>query len=164
MTWILLQLIFPLLLFLVPVTLYECGNRFMTRFYTAMLRSSAARKLYLQTLLIVLLLFHYVYVSGHFGEFGVLFSTILCGVLFSHKRAERWLHLMKAHRQLYFRMAVFSMAMVAIPHLYTMAFTVAFLLLAAAFYPSASILYEWNDKEKQDTWRANTQSLAEHYF
>lgn len=164
MTWILLQLIFPLLLFLVPVTLYECGNRFMTRFYTAMLRSSAARKLYLQTLLIVLLLFHYVYVSGHFGEFGVLFSTILCGALFSHKRAERWLHLMKAHRQLYFRMAVFSMAMVAIPHLYTMAFTVAFLLLAAAFYPSASILYEWNDKEKQDTWRANTQSLAEHYF
>ena len=152
MTWILLQLIFPLLLFLVPVTLYECGNRFMTRFYTAMLRSSAARKLYLQTLLIVLLLFHYVYVSGHFGEFGVLFSTILCGALFSHKRAERWLHLMKAHRQLYFRMAVFSMAMVAIPHLYTMAFTVAFLLLAAAFYPSASILYEWNDKEKQDTW------------
>lgn len=164
MTWILLQLIFPLLLLLVPVTLYKRGNRFMTRFYMAMLRSSAARKLYLQTLLIVLLLFHYVYVSGHFGEFGVLFSTILCGALFSHKRAERWLHLMKAHRQLYFRMAVFSMAMVAIPHLYTMAFTVAILLLAAAFYPSASILYEWNDKEKQDTWRANTQSLAEHYF
>lgn len=164
MTWILLQLIFPLLLLLVPVTLYKRGNRFMTRFYMAMLRSSAARKLYLQTLLIVLLLFHYVYVSGHFGEFGVLFSTILCGALFSHKRAERWLHLMKAHQQLYFRMAVFSMAMVAIPHLYTMAFTVAFLLLAAAFYPSVSILYEWNDKEKQDTWRANTQLLTDRYF
>ena len=164
MTWILLQLIFPLLLLLVPVTLYKRGNRFMTRFYMAMLRSSAARELYLQTLLIVLLLFHYVYVSGHFGEFGVLFSTILCGALFSHKRAERWLHLMKAHRQLYFRMAVLSMAMVAIPHLYTMAVTVAFLLLAAAFYPSASILYEWNDREKQDTWRANTQLLADRYF
>lgn len=164
MTWILLQLIFPLLLLLVPVTLYKRGNRFMTRFYMAMLRSSAARKLYLQTLLIVLLLFHYVYVSGHFGEFGVLFSTILCGALFSHKRAERWLHLMKAHRQLYFRMAVLSMAMVAIPHLYTMAVTVAFLLLAATFYPSASILYEWNDREKQDTWRANTQLLADRYF
>ena len=129
-----------------------------------MLRSSAARKLYLQTLLVVLLLFHYVYVSGHFGEFGVLFSTILCGVLFSHKRAERWLRLLKAHRQLYFRMAVFSMAFVAIPHLYTTAVTIAFLLLVAAFYPSASILYEWNDKEKQDTWRANPQSLADHYF
>ncbi len=164
MTWILLQLIFPLLLLLVPVTLYKRGNRFMTRFYMAMLRSSAARKLYLQTLLIVLLLFHYVYVSGHFGEFGVLFSTILCGALFSHKRAERWLHLMKAHRQLYFRMAVLSMAMVAIPHLYTMAVTVAFLLLAATFYPSASILYEWNDKEKQEKWRADSRALAEHYF
>lgn len=129
-----------------------------------MLRSLAARKLYLQTLLIVLLLFHYVYVSGHFGEFGVLFSTILCGVLFSHKRAERWLRLLKAHLQLYFRMTVFSMAMVTIPHLYTMAVTIAFLLLAAAFYPSASMLYEWNDKDKQDTWRANPQSLADRYF
>ena len=44
MTWILLQLIFPLLLLLVPVTLYKSGNRFMTRFYMAMLRSSAARQ------------------------------------------------------------------------------------------------------------------------
>lgn len=164
MTWNLLQLIFPLLLFIVPTVLYKCGNRFMTIFYTAMLRSSAARKLYLQTLLIVLLLFHYIYVSGHFGEFGVLFSTILCGVLFSHKRAERWLRLLKAHRQLFFRIAAFSMAMVSIPHLYTMAVTIAVLLLAAAFYPSASMLYEWNDKEKQDTWRANPQLLADHYF
>lgn len=164
MTWILLQLIFPLLLFIVPTVLYKCGNRFMARFYMAMLRSSAARKLYLQTLLIVLLLFHYIYVCGHFGEFGVLFSTILCGILFSHKRAERWLCLLKAHRQLYFRMAVCSMAMVAIPHLYTMAVTIACLLLAAAFYPSASILYEWNDREKQNKWRVNPQSLAEHYF
>jgi hypothetical protein len=164
MTWKLLQLIFPLLLFIVPTVLYKCGNRFMTRFYMAMLRSSAARKLYLQTLLIVLLLFHYIYVCGHFGEFGVLFSTILCGVLFSHKRAERWLRLLKAHRQLYFRMAVFSMAMAPIPHLYTMAVTIAVLLLAATFYPSASMLYEWNDKEKQDTWRANSQLLADHYF
>ena len=164
MTWILLQLIFPLLLFIVPTMLYKCSYLFMARFYMAMLRSSAARKLYLQTLLIVLLLFHYIYVSGHFGEFGVLLSTILCGILFSHKRAERWLRLLKAHRQLYFRMAVFSMSMVAIPHLYTMAVTVACLLLAAAFYPSASILYEWNDKEKQDKWRADSRLLAEHYF
>lgn len=133
MTWILLQLVFPLLLLIVPLVLYKSSNSYMTRFYIAMLRNKAARRLYLQTLLIVLLLFHYIYVSGHFGEFGVLFSTILCGILFSHKRAERWLHLMKAHRQLYFRMAVLSMAMVAIPHLYTMAVTVAFLLLAATF-------------------------------
>ena len=106
MTWILLQLVFPLLLLIVPLVLYKSSNSYMTRFYIAMLRNKAARRLYLQTLLIVLLLFHYIYVSGHFGEFGVLFSTILCGILFSHKRAERWLHLMKAHQQLYFRMAV----------------------------------------------------------
>ncbi len=164
MTWNLLQLFFPLLLLLVPLTLYKSSNRYMAKFYMLMLRNKSARKLYLQMLLIVLLLFHYIYISGHFGEFGVLFSTILCGILFSHKRAERWLHLLKAHRQLFFRLAVLSMAMVAIPHLYTMAVTIGFLLLAAMFYPSAFILYEWNDRERQETWRADFRALAESYF
>lgn len=68
MTWIFLQLVFPLLLLFVPIVLYKSSNSYMTRFYIAMLRNKAARRLYLQTLLIVLLLFHYIYVSGHFGD------------------------------------------------------------------------------------------------
>ena len=79
MTWNLLQLFFPLLLLLVPLTMYKSSNRYMAKFYMLMLRNKSARKLYLQMLLIVMLLFHYIYISGHFGEFGVLFSTILCG-------------------------------------------------------------------------------------
>ena len=55
MTWILLQLVFPLLLLIVPLVLYKSSNSYMTRFYIAMLRNKAARRLYLQTLLIVLL-------------------------------------------------------------------------------------------------------------
>ena len=54
--------------------------------------------------------------------------------------------------------------MVSYKALNTMAVTVAFLLLAATFYPSASILYEWNDREKQERWRADSRALAEHYF
>ena len=76
MTWILLQLVFPLLLLIVPLVLYKSSNSYMTRFYIAMLRNKAARRLYLQTLLIVLLLFHYIYVSGHFGEFIVLHHSL----------------------------------------------------------------------------------------
>ena len=47
----------------------------MVRFYDAMIHSVKARKLYVQVVLILLLLFHYVYISGHVGEFGVFLST-----------------------------------------------------------------------------------------
>lgn len=49
MTWIFLQLVFPLLLLIVPIVLYKSSNSYMTRFYIAMLRNKAARRLYLQT-------------------------------------------------------------------------------------------------------------------
>lgn len=164
MTWIILQMIFPAMLAISPIALYKCRYRFMAKFYVAMLRSGSARRLYAQTLLIVLLLFHYVYVCGHFGDFGSVLSTILCGAMFSNRRTERWLQMLKAHRQLYFRIAVFAMLIVAIPHLYTMAVTLAFILLAAVFYPSASALYEWNCKDKQDIWRTDIHKLADCYF
>lgn len=86
-----LQLLFCVLPFALPLALYKCRRPFMATFYHAMTRSAKARKLYVQVLLILLLLFHYVYTVGHPGEFGVLPSTALCAVLFSFKRADRWL-------------------------------------------------------------------------
>ena len=91
MIWIILQLIFCAIPFMVSLTLYKSRGRFMATFYDAMTRSTKARKLYVQVLLILLLLFHYVYTSGHPGEFGVLLSTIVCAVMFSFKRVDRWL-------------------------------------------------------------------------
>lgn len=63
----------------------------MVRFYDAMIHSVKARKLYVQVVLILLLLFHYVYISGHVGEFGVFLSTAICATIYSFRRADRLL-------------------------------------------------------------------------
>ena len=63
----------------------------MVRFYDAMMHSVKARKLYVQVVLILLLLFHYVYISGHVGEFGVFLSTAICVTIYSFRRADRLL-------------------------------------------------------------------------
>lgn len=63
----------------------------MARFYDKMVWSEKARRLYAHVLLIVLLLFHYVYTSGHPGEFGVVPSTIVCAAWASFRRADRWM-------------------------------------------------------------------------
>ncbi len=83
MIWNILQLIFCITLFVLPLALYKSHRSFMVRFYDAMIHSVKARKLYVQIVLILLLLFHYVYISGHVGEFGVfLFNCYLCHYIF----------------------------------------------------------------------------------
>ena len=84
MIWNILQLIFCITLFVLPLALYKSHRSFMVRFYDAMIHSVKARKLYVQVVLILLLLFHYVYISGHVGEFGVFLSTAICATYNIH--------------------------------------------------------------------------------
>ena len=74
-----------------PALLYRSRRCFMARFYDKMVWSEKARRLYAHVLLIVLLLFHYVYTSGHPGEFGIVPSTIVCAAWVSFRRADRWM-------------------------------------------------------------------------
>lgn len=92
MIWIIIEMSFPALLIILPMSLYRSNRLFMAKFYLRMAGSESARKLYVQCMLIFLLLYHYVYAGRHFGEWGVLISTIPCAVLFSFRRADRWMH------------------------------------------------------------------------
>ena len=85
MIWNILQLIFCIILFVLPLTLYKSHRSFMVRFYDAMIHSVKARKLYVRVVLILLLLFHYVYISGHVGELGIFLSTAVCATIYSFR-------------------------------------------------------------------------------
>ena len=93
---------FHLLLIVVPMGLYRSEGAFMAKFYLAMLRSENARKCYANILIVLLLLFHYVYVCGHPGDYGTILSTIFVAVLWSKKRNMRWLSQLHEERQLFF--------------------------------------------------------------
>ena len=155
---------FHLLLLVLPMWLYRSGRPFMTKFYLAMLRSENARKLYVQILLVLLLLFHYTYVSVHFGDYGALLSTILCAALFSHKRAMRWMERLHEDVRLFGILALLTMVIAAIPHMYTMSMTIAFLLLASLFYPSRWAIAEWHNREARLYWTAYPEVLSGYYY
>ncbi len=99
MIWVIIELLFLILFIVFPVMLYRSHRHFMIKFYRMMVESENAMKLYVQCLLIFLLLYYYVYAGGHFGEWGILLSTILCAVLFSFKRADKWLHSLQEDRK-----------------------------------------------------------------
>lgn len=145
------------------MALYKSKRRFMAKFYDVMARSAKARKLYAQVLLILLLLFHYVYTSGHPGEFGVVLSTIVCAMLSSAKRADRWLRWLIDRPRAFVIFALLAMVIGFMPHLYTMAVTIACILLAALFYPSVRVMSEYGDADKVAGWIRHPGTFAESY-
>ncbi|VDR36088.1 Uncharacterised protein [Alistipes sp. cv1] len=165
MTWNILQLLFCALPFAVSLALYKSRRRFMARFYERMVRNDKARKLYVRVLLILLLLFHYVYTRGHAVDFGILLSTGVCAVMFSFKRADRWLRGLLDRPRAFVVLGLTASAIGFVPHLYTTAVTASYLLLAALFYPSVRIMSEWsqNDIRRIFEWVKHPETFAESY-
>ena len=140
MTWIILEMIFSILLIVLPATLYYSNRPAMAKFYLRMVASSNARKLYVYCFLMVLLLYHFVYAGGHPDEWGVLFSTV-------------------------FTMSIVVLAICAVPHLHTSAMTLAYFILAKMFYPSCSMMKEWEEsKESRKYWTEHPDVLPSYYF
>lgn len=163
--WYILQLILCAIPFAASLALYKSHRRFMAKFYETMVRNDKARKLYMQVLLILLLLFHYVYTKGHPGDFGILISTGVCAVMFSFKRADRLLRGLLDRPRAFVALALAASVIGFVPHLYTMAVTASYLLLAALFYPSVRIMSEWsqNDIRKIFEWVKHPETFAESY-
>lgn len=52
MIWIIIEMSFPSLLIILPMSLYRSNRLFMAKFYLRMVGSESARKLYVQCMLI----------------------------------------------------------------------------------------------------------------
>lgn len=165
MIWIIIEMLFLSLLIVLPWALYYSVHPCMTKFYLKMVGSESARKLYLRCVLIILLMYHYVYAGGHPGEWGILLSTILCAMLFSFKRANKIMRKLYYNNRYRMIVALIAMAICAIPHLHTMAATLGFILLARMFYPSFSMMAEWNKYESmRKIWTDNPKEIPSYYF
>lgn len=160
MIWNILQLIFCIILFVLPLALYKSHRSFMVRFYDAMIHSVKARKLYVRVVLILLLLFHYVYISGHVGELGIFLSTAVCAA----RRADKLLRGLCDRPCMFAILSLVALAISFVPHLYTTAVTAAYLLLAALFYPSVRVMTEFQDIGIISEWMKFPGLLAESYY
>ena len=163
MTWIILQFLFLIMPVAITSALYKSNHRFMDRFYERMVRNEKARKLHTWVLLTVLLLYHYVYTNGHPGEFGIVFSTIICATLASYRRTDRWLRYLLDRPRAFAIYALVAVVIAGIPHLHTLAVTIAFVLLAALFYPSVRVMSECKDTGTLSGWAKHPGMLSESY-
>ena len=149
MICLLLQFVFLALPVFLPMALYRSRRPFMAAFYRAMTGNARARKLYTQVLVVLLLLFHYVYTTGHPGQFGTVLSAIVCAAMFSAGRTDRWLRKLLDRPKAFIACGGFALAVCAVPQLFTLSVTVSDILLAALFYPSGRVLAEWEDRDRR---------------
>ena len=159
-----IHLLFLSALFLVPMCLYKRRNRFMTRFCFRMTALAAARRLYRLVLLIVLLLYHYITMSVQPCELGILGSTLLFAMFFGFANVDRWLHRLNKERKTFAVAALSAVAFAFTPHLFTLAVSVALILLAAMFYPSQRILAHWANKERRMLFADFEEMIAKLYY
>ena len=123
MTSKILFLILMSAFFFVTMILHRSRRQFMTRFYLRMTALVTARKLYRLMLLILLYVFHFLYIAA------------LAAVVF-----------------------VFT------PHLFTLAVTISFVLLASLFYPSRIVISLWKNKADRKMLLEDTEMLIIYYY
>ena len=144
MICLLLQFVFLVLPVILPMALYRSRRPFMAVFCRAMTGNALARKFYTQVLVALLLLFHYVYTTGHPGQFGTVLSAIVCAAMFSARRTDRWLRKLLDHPKAFVACGVFALAVCIVPQLFTLSVTVSYILLA-----SGRVLVDWEDRDRR---------------
>lgn len=150
--------------FLVPLFLYRSRKGFMTRFCLRMTTLVTARKLYRQTVLILLYVFHFLYLSVHGMDTGIIGSTIAFAVFYVFMDVDKWLHRLHDDRRCFCTAALSAVVFAFTPYLFTLAVTVSFVLLAALFYPSRSILSLWDNRDDRKVLVEDEDILVEYYY
>ena len=171
MTSKILFLILMSAFFFVPMILHRSRRQFMTRFYLRMTALVTARKLYRLMLLILLYVFHFLYLCVHYNDIGVVASTIAFAIFFVFMDVERWLQRLHSYQlQSFFhafhisRIVINQCYHVFTPHLFTLAVTISFVLLASLFYPSRIVISLWKNKADRKMLLEDTEMLIIYYY
>ena len=160
----LLFIAFASLFILVPMVLYKSRCKLMARFCLRMPAQASARKLYRLVILILLLTFHFLYLSVQTKEVGTLVSTLAFAIFFGFMDVDKWLHRLHEERKTLRNTAIVILLLTLVPHMYSMTVTLAVIFMAALFYPSNEVLSLWNNEDDRKRLIADREYLIKRYY
>ena len=152
------------LLLLFPYFFYKKRTRRMAKFYTNMAYNPYFRRFYAMILLFMVLVTHFTFFSISPMEYGLMVSTIVIIYIFSAKRCVSLLRGVRNSRAVMVGLFTLILALVFTPHMYTLAVSLAFILMAALFYPSARIERDSYNHHVYPTWDSMMDDLIHNYF
>ena len=160
----LLFIAFASLFILVPMVLYKSKHRLMANFCLRMTAQASARKLYRLVILILLLTFHFLYLSVQTKEVGTLVSTLAFAIFFGFMDVDKWLHRIHEKRKTFRNMAITILILTLFPHTFSMQVTLAIVFMAAQFYPTTEVLSLWENDDDRKRLIADKEDLIKRYY
>ncbi len=138
MIWNSLLLIFPILILVAALCCYKKDGRWMNAFYRRMSFHDVARRLYVQLVMLLLILFQFIQIQTHISVIDTFIPLIITALLIRFSMAELVFYAIKRRKVM---VSVCSLVLVGlfIPHCFSMAVAVGILLVASIFYPSRGI-------------------------
>lgn len=138
MIWNSLLLIFPILILVAALCCYKKDGRWMNAFYRRMSFHDVARRLYVQLVMLLLILFQFIQIQTHISAIDTFIPLIITALLIRFSMAELVFYAIKRRKVM---VSVCSLVLVGlfIPHCFSMAVAVGILLVASIFYPSRGI-------------------------
>lgn len=135
-----LLLLFPAILLYIPMAFYKKTGNCMTAFYYRMAFSENTRKFYMLTLLIMLLLFHYLHHSVMNDIVTLIPSTALSMCLFSYRLTDSMFYLINSRLRMFVAILLAMILATVFCHgMFPFVVTLGFFLNASIFYPSKKI-------------------------
>lgn len=160
----LLFIAFVSLFVIVPMILYKSRRKLMANFCLRMTAQASARKLYRLVILILLLTFHFLYLSVQTKEVGTLVSTLAFAVFFGFMDVNKWMHRLHEKRMTFRNMAITILILTLFPHTFSMQVTLAIIFVAAQFYPTTEILSLWKNEDDRKQLIADREYLIKRYY
>lgn len=110
----------------------------MNAFYRRMSFHDVARRLYVQLVMLLLILFQFIQIQTHISAIDTFIPLIITALLIRFSMAELVFYAIKKRKVM---VSVCSLVLVGlfIPHCFSMAVALGILLVASIFYPSRGI-------------------------
>ena len=138
MIWNSLLLIFPILILVAALRCYKKDGRWMNAFYRRMSFHDVARRLYVQLVMLLLIVFQFIQVQTHISAIDTFMPLVITALLIRFSIAELVFYVLKKRKVM---VAVCSLVLAALftPHCFCMAVALGILLVASVFYPSREV-------------------------
>ena len=138
MIWNSLLLIFPILILVAALRCYKKDGRWMNAFYRRMSFHDVARRLYVQLVMLLLIVFQFIQVQTHISAIDTFMPLVITALLIRFSIAELVFYVLKKRKVM---VAVCSLVLAALftPHCFSMAVALGILLVASVFYPSREV-------------------------
>ena len=149
MTLKVLFFMFPVLLVLLPVIIYNRYSPFMAKTWLRIITVPNARRVPANILFILLCFFLTIYYAVFPKDWGITPSIFIVVFLAFTSKSIKLLYSIRRNRHLRWSITLACLIMPFIPHLLSLAITLAFILESSYFYPSVDMerFYEEHAEE-----------------